>query len=69
MLAKVKEDRVLILTTHSMEEADFLCTRIGILVGGNLKCLGPPMHLKAKFGSGYTLKINFELRNEERATK
>ena len=30
----------IVVTTHSMEEADTLCTKIGILAGGNLKCLG-----------------------------
>jgi ATP-binding cassette subfamily A (ABC1) protein 3 len=43
----------IILTTHSMEEAEALCTRIGIMVGGRLRCLGSAQHLKSKFGSGY----------------
>jgi len=38
----------IILTTHSMEEAEALCTRIGIMVNGRLKCLGTPQHLKSK---------------------
>lgn len=29
-----------ILTTHSMEECEALCPRIGIMAGGKLKCLG-----------------------------
>lgn len=28
------------MAAHSMEEADFLCDRLGIMVGGNLKCVG-----------------------------
>ncbi|OQR89087.1 ATP-binding Cassette (ABC) Superfamily, partial [Achlya hypogyna] len=35
-----------VLTTHSMEECQALCTRIGILVSGQLKCLGSAQHLK-----------------------
>lgn len=30
----------IILTTHSMEEAEALSTKIGIMVDGELKCLG-----------------------------
>jgi len=30
----------IILTTHSMEEAEALSTRIGIMVNGELRCLG-----------------------------
>jgi len=29
-----------VLTTHSMEECEALCQRIGIMVGGKFKCLG-----------------------------
>lgn len=38
-----------------MEECEALCTRLAIMVNGQLKCLGSPQHLKSKFGSGYTL--------------
>ena len=31
--------QVVVLTTHSMEEADALCSRIGILVNGSLRCV------------------------------
>ncbi len=47
----------IMLTTHSMEEAEALCTRIGIMVGGRLRCLGSAQHLKDKFGSGYQLDV------------
>lgn len=30
----------IILTTHSMEECEALCPRIGIMAAGQLKCLG-----------------------------
>lgn len=35
-----------ILTTHSMEECEALCPRIGIMAGGRLRCLGSAQHLK-----------------------
>jgi len=40
-----------------MEEADALCDRIGIMVGGMLRCIGTPVHLKNKFGEGYHLSL------------
>ncbi|XP_040297886.1 ATP-binding cassette sub-family A member 3 [Bufo bufo] len=47
--------KAVIITSHSMEECEALCTRLAIMVNGQLKCLGSPQHLKCKFGSGYTL--------------
>ena len=52
-----KERRGAVLTTHSMEEADAICSKIGILVNGELRCLGSSQHLKNKFGAGYLLEI------------
>ncbi|KAL6987169.1 Phospholipid-transporting ATPase abca1 [Sarracenia purpurea var. burkii] len=46
-----------ILTTHSMNEAQALCTRIGIMVGGRLRCIGSPQHLKTRFGNQLELEI------------
>ena len=42
------EGKTAIVTTHSMEEADALCARIGIMAGGQLRCLGTQLHLKSK---------------------
>lgn len=53
--------RTLILTSHSMEECDALCTRIAIMVNGDFKCLGSPQHLKSKFGQGYTLVVKMAM--------
>jgi hypothetical protein len=47
----------IVLTTHSMEEAEALCTRIAIMVSGKLRCLGTPQHLKSKFGDGFELEV------------
>ncbi|CAJ2671488.1 unnamed protein product [Trifolium pratense] len=46
-----------ILTTHSMNEAQALCTRIGIMVGGQLRCIGSPQHLKTRFGNHLELEL------------
>ncbi|KAK7466709.1 hypothetical protein BaRGS_00037196, partial [Batillaria attramentaria] len=45
----------LVLTSHSMEECEAMCTRLAIMVNGGFVCLGSTQHLKHKFGQGYTL--------------
>ncbi|XP_065294718.1 phospholipid-transporting ATPase ABCA3-like [Dermacentor albipictus] len=47
----------IILTSHSMEECEAMCSRLAIMVNGRLCCLGSPQHLKNKFGSGYSIMI------------
>jgi hypothetical protein len=37
-----------VLTTHNMEEAEALCSSIGIMVGGRLRCLGSNQRLKVR---------------------
>jgi len=49
-----------VLTTHSMEECQALAQRVGIQVGGRLRCLGSIQHLKHRFGRGYTAEIKLD---------
>ena len=47
----VKEERItIILTTHYMEEADFLCNRVGIIDKGKIIALDSPSRLKDSLG-------------------
>ena len=55
---KKDKSRAIVLTTHSMEEADVLCNRIGIVHNGVLRCLGSQNRLKSLYGGGYHLFIN-----------
>ena len=57
VLAVVRSGRSVLLTSHSMEECEALCTRLTIMVDGKLKCIGSPQHLKSKHGDGYTLVL------------
>ncbi|KAM7306047.1 ATP-binding cassette sub-family A member 2-like [Ixodes scapularis] len=50
----------LVLTSHSMDECELVCDRIGIMVAGQFKCLGTLQHLKGKFGRGYTLNVHLK---------
>ncbi|PIK54928.1 putative ATP-binding cassette sub-family A member 3 [Apostichopus japonicus] len=55
-LSVVRESgKCIILTSHSMEECEALCTRLAIMVNGQFKCLGSTQHLKTRFGEGYTI--------------
>uniref|UniRef100_A0A3B3RQH8 ATP-binding cassette sub-family A member 1-like n=1 Tax=Paramormyrops kingsleyae TaxID=1676925 RepID=A0A3B3RQH8_9TELE len=57
ILSVIKEGRSVILTSHSMEECEALCTRMAIMVNGRFKCLGSIQHLKSRFGDGYTVIV------------
>ncbi|XP_057710932.1 phospholipid-transporting ATPase ABCA1-like isoform X1 [Corythoichthys intestinalis] len=57
VLSVVKEGRSVVLTSHSMEECEALCTRMAIMVNGRFKCLGTIQHLKSRFGDGYTVMV------------
>lgn len=46
-----------VLTTHSMEECEALCPRIGIMANGRLRCLGSAQRLKSKFGQGFQVEL------------
>ncbi|XP_062861801.1 glucosylceramide transporter ABCA12 [Trichomycterus rosablanca] len=46
-----------VLTSHSMEECEALCTRLAIMVQGQFRCLGSLQHIKNRFGSGFTVKM------------
>ena len=57
MLKEYKKDRIVVLTTHYMDEADILGDRIGIMAKGKMTCLGSSIFLKSKFGVGYNLTV------------
>ena len=56
-----KSDKIIILTTHSLEEAEILGDRIGIMLDGRYVCSGTGSFLKNKYPCGYN--INFLIKN------
>ncbi|KAL4855684.1 ABC transporter A family member 11 [Chlorella vulgaris] len=60
LVDRAKRDRAIVLTTHSMEEADILGDRIGIMARGRLRCIGNSLRLKSRFGSGYRISIRVQ---------
>lgn len=57
LIQKLKKNRVVILTTHSMEEADVLSDKIAIIASGRFKCIGTQLSLKHQYGDGYRVTI------------
>lgn len=57
ILLAIRKERTILLTTHSMEEADVLGDKIIIMDHGKIICEGTTFQLKKQFGSGYALKV------------
>ncbi|CAM8881361.1 unnamed protein product [Rhodiola kirilowii] len=57
VVKRAKQGRAIILTTHSMEEAEVLCDRLGIFVDGGLQCIGNPKELRARYGGSYVFTM------------
>jgi ABC-type multidrug transport system ATPase subunit len=57
IIQRNKKGRVILLTTHFMDEADILGDRVAIMSRGKLQCCGSPLFLKNQYGVGYTLTI------------
>ncbi|XP_006867295.1 PREDICTED: ATP-binding cassette sub-family A member 3-like [Chrysochloris asiatica] len=64
-----KTGKAIIITSHSTEECEALCTRLAIMVKGRFMCLGSPQHLKKKFGNVYTLKAKVDVKKDENKLK
>ncbi|KAJ3635392.1 hypothetical protein MTP99_008305 [Tenebrio molitor] len=65
-LARLRSSgKCIILTSHSMEECEALCTRLAIMANGSFQCLGSIQRLKNKFAAGYALTIKVK-RTDDR---
>ncbi|KAL1445054.1 hypothetical protein MTO96_045235 [Rhipicephalus appendiculatus] len=54
---KKRSSTTFVLTSHNMDECEFSCDRVTIMVGGRMMCLGTVQHLREKFGQGYRLEM------------
>ncbi|KAF4718957.1 hypothetical protein FOZ62_025447 [Perkinsus olseni] len=63
VIHKIAYDRcktsAVILTTHSMEEADAVCETMAIQVDGQFRCIGTSQQIKSEYGHGYRLWMSF----------
>ncbi|ORX71007.1 P-loop containing nucleoside triphosphate hydrolase protein [Anaeromyces robustus] len=62
ILMKIKNNRVIFLCTHYMDEADILCDRKMIINDGIIRCSGTSVYLKNHFNMKYLL--NVETKNK-----
>uniref|UniRef100_A0A1I8HKR8 ABC transporter domain-containing protein n=1 Tax=Macrostomum lignano TaxID=282301 RepID=A0A1I8HKR8_9PLAT len=52
-----KNKRVVMVTTHSMEEVEALCSRVGIMNKGRMISVGTVQQLLSRYGDAYTLEL------------
>ncbi|GIQ85144.1 ABC transporter A, ABCA, partial [Kipferlia bialata] len=57
IIPKIKQRRAVVLTTHSMDEAEILCDSLSIVASGRLQCLGSPASLSYDHGKAYVLNF------------
>ena len=60
IIEDAKKGRAIVLTTHSMEEADILSDRIAIMARGKLRCIGTSVRLKSRFGAGFVVNVSVQ---------
>uniref|UniRef100_A0A3B3YYC3 Cholesterol transporter ABCA5 n=1 Tax=Poecilia mexicana TaxID=48701 RepID=A0A3B3YYC3_9TELE len=58
LLKNRRAGRVIVLSTHYMDEADILADRKAVISQGQLKCVGSSLYLKIKCGVGYHLRMS-----------
>jgi ABC-type multidrug transport system ATPase subunit len=58
LINKLKSNRVIILTTHLMEEAEYLSDRISIIIGGKLRFIGNASELRSIYFKGLIISIS-----------
>jgi len=64
LLSRKKKGCTMFVTTHYMDEADFLADRKMIISNGNITCLGTSIFLKKTFNMNYSLDINLTNEND-----
>ena len=57
---KLSKNSSVTMTTHSMDEAETLCKRMGIMVNGEFVCLGSSNYIKETYGYGYEIDIRIK---------
>jgi ABC-2 type transport system ATP-binding protein len=67
LLRQIREESstTMFLTTHYMEEADALCSRIAIIDSGKMVVLGSPTHLKQEIPGSDVVSITVDGLSDE----
>jgi ABC-2 type transport system ATP-binding protein len=59
------QGKTIFLTTHYMEEAEYLCDRVGVIDGGRIIALDTPQALVSRFG--HESKVRFKVAHTDLA--
>ncbi|KAM9716481.1 LOW QUALITY PROTEIN: cholesterol transporter ABCA5 [Menidia menidia] len=62
LLRTLRPGRVILLSTHHMDEADILADRKAVVSQGRLRCVGSSFYLKTQCGVGYQLRMSVSER-------
>jgi len=67
-LKNYQRNKIILVTTHSLEEAEYLGDRIGIMSDGQFICCGTSSFLKSKYPCGFNINliINSDKFTEEK---
>lgn len=57
IIKKAKKDRIIILTTHYMDEAEYLADRVAVISRGSLQVCGSSFFLKQRYGQYFNLIV------------
>ena len=70
-LKNYKKDKIILLTTHFLDEAEYLGDRIGIMTDGQYICCGSSSYLKSKYPCGFNINllINSKIFNDNYKTQ
>jgi ATP-binding cassette subfamily A (ABC1) protein 3 len=68
-LTVTKGKSSVIITTHSMEEAENLSTKMGIMVHGKFRCFGPSHYIKETYGEGFEIQIKIEMLTDKQVAE
>ena len=59
-LTSKSDSNCVIMTTHSMDEAETLCRRMGIMVNGEFVCMGTANYIKENYGYGFEIDVRIK---------
>ena len=59
-VATKNKTSTVVLTTHSMDECEALCSKVVIMTEGVFRCFGTVPHVKSIYGKGFDLFVKLK---------
>uniref|UniRef100_A0A7I5E7E1 ABC transporter domain-containing protein n=1 Tax=Haemonchus contortus TaxID=6289 RepID=A0A7I5E7E1_HAECO len=60
--------KCVVLTSHSMGESEALCDKVAIMVNGTIRCVGSPLFIKNRYGTGYNIRFRMRSTGTEESS-